>query len=145
MDWRLALTIGIPGALVVAGWFLVHWLNSRRDRVIRRRDARVRGLETAYLRLAKSSNRAKYTDEMMDEFESFVSEIQLYGTPRQVELMGRIVEGFKAGGVVDFDPLLKDLRDELRRELNLEAVNGEIWWLRFGRSEEKQRDALNVD
>ncbi len=140
IDWRLALSIAIPGVIVIAGWFFVHWLNARRDLAARKREARVNGLEAAYLRVAKTSNQPQHTHEMMDEFELFISEIQLYGTQRQVELMGQVVEGFKVpNNRVNFDPLLKSLRDELRRELELEPIAGEVWWLRFGRSEKKQR------
>ncbi|HEV8107174.1 MAG TPA: hypothetical protein VGP97_06585, partial [Burkholderiales bacterium] len=94
IDWKLVATVGIPGALVVAGWFFVHLLNARRDLAQRKREARLKALETAYIRLADSANRP-LTDEILDELELFVSEIQLYGTPRQVELMGKVVEGLK--------------------------------------------------
>ena len=139
IDWRLALTIGIPGILVVAGWFFVHGLNARRDLVQRRREARIRALETAYIRLAKASNRP-LTNELLDDLELFVSEIQLYGTPAQVEMMGRLVEAFKIpNNRVDFDPLLKDLRDGIREELALERLRGPVWWLRLGRKEKTER------
>jgi hypothetical protein len=139
LDWRFAITIGIPAAIVIAGWFLVHRLNGNRDLIQRRRDARVRGLEAAYLRLATASNRAP-SNEIADQLELFVSEIQLYGTPKQINLMGQLVEEFKTPGKpANFDPLLKDLRDSLRHELDLEPVVGEVWWLRLWRPLKKER------
>lgn len=147
VDWRLVATIGIPASVVVAGWFLVHWLNGRRDLAIRKREARLKALEAAYMRLATSSNRP-FTDKSMDDMETFVSELQLYGTPRQIQLMTEIVEGFKKpNNTVSYDAILADLRDTIRKELNLEPVSGAVWWLRLGRgaSEKTAKKPLNPD
>ena len=139
VDWKLVLTIGIPATLAVAGWFLVHRLNSRRDLAQRRREARLKSLETAYLRVANSAQRP-WTDEMMNEIELFVSELQLYGTPRQIELMGQIVEGLKVpNSSVNYSPLLIDLRDTIRAELELEPLGKSLWWFRFNRLRKKER------
>jgi hypothetical protein len=49
--------------------------------------------------------------------------------------MNEIVEGFKRPGErVSWDSLLVSLRDELRRELELEPIEGLAWWLKFPRS-----------
>jgi hypothetical protein len=139
IDWKLVATVGIPGALVVAGWFFVHLLNARRDLAQRKREARLKALETAYIRLADSANRP-LTDEILDELELFVSEIQLYGTPRQVELMGKVVEGLKVpNNPVDFNPLLMEILDSIRRELRLESLKGGVWWFRFNRTKKEER------
>jgi hypothetical protein len=134
VDWRFVATIGIPAILVVVGWFFVHRLNAQRDLLIRRREARLKALEAAYIRIATSSNRPQLTEEMMEKIETFVSEIQLYGTPHQIQLMTKIVEEFKkSNNIVSFDALLADLRDTIRKELKLESVSGPIWWLRLNR------------
>lgn len=99
------------------------------------------------MRVATSSNRP-LTDKLMDDLETFVSELQLYGTPRQIHLMGEIVEGFKKPkNAVPYDAILADLRDTIRGELNLEPVSGSIWWLRFDRSanEKTANMPLNPD
>ena len=133
IDWRLIATVGIPSLVIVAGWFFVHRLNAQRDLAIRRREARLKALEAAYMRLATSSNRP-LNDELKDELEKFVAEIQLYGTPRQIQLMTVLVEEFKKpNNRVSYDEILADLRDAIRKELNLEPVTGAVWWLRIGR------------
>ena len=130
MNWTLVATIGIPSTLVVAGWFFAHWLTARRELATRRREARLKALEAAYMRLATSSNR-ELTNELIDKLETFVSEIQLYGTPKQIALMGEIVETFKIPGAgVPYDPILIDLRNTIRNQLQLEPVAGGVWWLR---------------
>lgn len=130
MNWTLVATIGIPGALVVAGWFLAHWLTARRELAAKRREARLKALEAAFMRIATSSNRP-FSPEIIEKLETFVSEIQLYGTPVQIDLMAQVVEGFKRGEPVSYDAILADLRNTIRKELRLEPVAGFVWWLRL--------------
>lgn len=146
-DWRLFATIGIPAAIVVVGWFFAHWLTARRDLASRKREARLKALEAAYLRIATACNRP-LTDKSKDDLETFVAEIQLYGTPRQIQFMTEIVEGLKKpNNVVSYDAILADLRDTIRQELSLEHVSGAVWWLRLNRgaSEETANKPLNPD
>ena len=131
IDLRLAITLGVPALIAVAGWIVGHWLNARRELKNRRREARLKGLESAYKCLAMAAVR-EWTDEHKAEFERFVAEIQLYGTPRQVDLMIELVEAFnRQAPSISFDPLLEDLRNTLRSELKMEAVKGPVWWYRF--------------
>jgi hypothetical protein len=138
LDWKLILSILIPGVLVILGWFIAHFLTSKREFKARRREARVKGLEAAYMRVASSSNR-EMTEEVMEKLETFVSEIQLYGTPRQVQLTRKLVADYVSKiPLVSFDSILEDLRDSLRKELQLEPVDTldgikGISWLRFAR------------
>lgn len=130
-DPRLALTLGVPALIAVVGWIVGHWLNSMRELKNRRREARLKGLESAYKCLALSAVR-DWTDDHKMEFERFVAEIQLYGSPHQVQLMTKIVDGLnRQEPSVSFDALLEDLRDSLRQELRMEPVRGPIWWYRF--------------
>jgi hypothetical protein len=133
MDWKLFLSIGVPALVVVTGWFLAHWLTARRDLASKKREQRLKALEACYMRIATSSNR-DFTAESMEKLEIFVSEIQLYGTPHQISLMGTMVNSFKAGEKVSYDALLADLRDTIRGQLALERVEGPVWWLRFARN-----------
>lgn len=131
VDLRLALTLGIPALIAVGGWIVGHWLHARRELENRRREARLKGLESAYKCLAMASVR-EWTDEHKAELERFVADIQLYGTPHQVLLMTKLVEAFtRQEPSISFDPLLEDLRDILRSELRMEPVTGHVWWYRF--------------
>ena len=131
IDISLAITLGVPALIAVVGWIVGHWLNSRRELRNRRREARLKGLEAAYKCLAMAAVR-DWTEEHELEFEKFVAEIQLYGTPRQVTLMTNLVEAFnRQDKSISFDPLLEDLRDSLRAELRMEPVKGPVWWYRF--------------
>lgn len=130
-DWKLAFTLGVPALVAAVGWIIGHWLNSRRELSNRRREARLKGLETAYMRIAMFAHR-ELDDTYKAEFEKFVAEIQLYGTPKQIKLMGEIVEAFvRRNPVVSLDAILEDLRNTLRAELRMEAATGPVWWYRF--------------
>lgn len=137
IDWKLAVTLGVPAVIAVVGWLIAHWLNSRRELNNRRREARLKGLELAFIRLA-NFNQREWTDSNQLEFENFVTEIQLYGTPKQIKLMSDIVNAFvRREEKVSLDPLLEDLRNTLRDELRLEKERGPIWWYRFKLPEKK--------
>ena len=140
LDLRTIVSVGIPALVAVIGWFFGHWLNSRREQVTRRREARIKAIEKAYLRLAGSSNRP-LNDDVINDLETFVAELQLYGTPDQLLLMQRLVDQFihpTSDGRVDFDPLLIALRDSLRTELQLERVEGAVWWLRIAKGSPRE-------
>ena len=138
LDWKLIATVGIPTVVIVVGWFFVHWLNARRDLAIRKRETSLKALETAYMRLAISSNRP-LSEKSMDDIETFVSELQLYGTPRQIQLMTEIVEGFKKpNNTISYDAILANLRDTIRKELELEPISGAVWWLRLNRGKKEE-------
>jgi len=131
IDFQLVLSLGVPALIAVLGWITGHRLISKREMTNRRRDARLKGLESAYKCLALAAVR-EWTDEHKSEFERFVAEIQLYGTPHQVDMMTKLVEAFnRHEPSIDFDPLLEDLRDVLRAELRMEPINGPVWWFRF--------------
>jgi hypothetical protein len=135
IDWRLVVTITVPAVVVVLGWFLGHWLNTRRDLKSRKREARLQALEAAYMRLATSSNRSSLTDTQMDDLELFFVELPLFGTPQQIELMKKIASGHEIpGNKIPYDPMLQDLRDTIRKELHLEDVGGPVKVFRFKRS-----------
>jgi hypothetical protein len=132
LDLRLAVSIGVPSLIAVAGWFLAHWLNARREVDAKRREMRLKGLQAAFIELAMFARRTELTEQQKRGFEQFVAEIQLYGTPKQIDLMIELVKGMIAKKpFVVFDPLLVNLRDTLREELRMEKVAVEIWWYRF--------------
>lgn len=85
------------------------------------------------MKLAMASNR-EHSPGVDRDIESFVAEIQLYGNQRLTDLTGELVEKFKAVGWVSYDSLLKELRDQIREELELPQIKGEVWWIRFGKS-----------
>jgi hypothetical protein len=132
MDWK-ALAPATVGALIVAiGWVVSHYLNKSRDIAAEKRKTRIAFLIEAYRRLEYSGNRPLLRDSRhVSDIESALADIQLLGTPTQVDQARNIGLQFSKNGTVKFDPLLHDLRNTLRQELDLEAVDNTLAFFRI--------------
>jgi hypothetical protein len=120
--------LGIAVAVLVAvgGWIA----NGVLTRRAARRQTRVEYLLSAYRRLEAASNRGM-TAEHEAALESAISDIQLLGTPQQVDLAERLAREIAATRAAGTGPLLEDLRATLRRELQLEKAPPRLVWLRM--------------
>lgn len=124
MDWHALVPLGSA----VVGGLVVHLLSRRRDLANKRKEQRVAYLIEAYRRLEECSQQFGISEKR--KLESAVADIQLFGTPRQVDLVQRFASDFAAKGNASLDALLADLRVDLRAELDLEAVPKNIVHLR---------------
>lgn len=125
----------------MGGWYAVHRLSTQRDVANKRRELRVQYLIEAYRRLEFAGNRSLNKESAVD-FERAVADIQLFGTPAQVKLAQEFAIGFAAKKTHPLDPLLTELRQELRRELKLEAVPPLIKYLRITLDDEGNVERL---
>jgi hypothetical protein len=119
----LALTIlsGVAAAAIAA--VLAHRLTSQRDQANRRSDLRIEYLLSAYRALADIAHRelTPATDRVR-AFEQGLADIQLLGSEEQAAMAVRVGHQLAAESRADFDDLLLSLRDDLRQELDLEAI-----------------------
>lgn len=126
----LLLTGLATAALVVLGWRVAHRHEMERDRAAKRTELRVQYLIEAYRRLEYVSNRP-VAPETAPDFEKAIADIQLFGTPTQVQYAQDFAQGFARAGTASLDPLLADLRQDLRKELGLGPVPTRIKFLRM--------------
>jgi hypothetical protein len=119
----------ISTIVIVLGWFIVNQLNSTRDRENKLRDIKIEYLINAYHNLANSSMR-KPSSGYFRQMESAVADIQLFGTPSQISKVHQFLKEFSKDGKASMDPLLDDLRNELRDELNLPRIEENVQWFR---------------
>lgn len=120
------------GFVVVAlGWLVNGWLAGRRDARNKRRELVLTHLVESYRFLTQEFGRRAITPDSIRRFENLMADIQLFGTRKQVELAARISRETCEDGVSPIDPLVEEMRDYLRRELSLDAVEGTTIWLRF--------------
>ncbi len=126
------------GAIVAfIGWIVVHELSAKRDKKNKQRDIRFNYLISAYRTLADSSKR-KPSPEYNRKMESALADIQLFGDEQQIEMANKFMNEYEeksknAKGVtfeISIDPLLKEFRNNLRKELNLFAINENVRWFR---------------
>ncbi|MCC2111649.1 MAG: hypothetical protein KDJ16_06410 [Hyphomicrobiales bacterium] len=134
MDWKLffQLLVTVSVALTV-GW-LGHRFAARRDLLNERRKLRVAYLLEAYKKIENAGNRSD-PDSTWPLLESAIADIQLLGSPAQVELARRFALDMAQHSTASLDPLVNDLRNSLRNELELSKVQQTVTYLRFAGSE----------
>ncbi len=120
----------MAGGAVVIGWKVTHRNEMERSRAAKRRELKVQYLIDAFRKLEYVSNRP-ISPETAPDFEKAIADIQLFGTARQVELAQQFAVGMAESSTHSLDPLLADLRQSLRNELDLECLLDKLKYLRF--------------
>jgi uncharacterized membrane protein YgcG len=100
--------------------FVMQRVQQRRQRENRQETERLKSLVAAYRALAGSFSPA--TVENATQMEEILSEIVLFGSLPQVELAAACVATLKRGESPDFQPLVEELRSDLRRQLGLDPI-----------------------
>ena len=67
-----------------------------------------------------------------------IAELQLFGTKKQIQLTRQLTDDITKGGVFNVDNLLNDLRNQLRRDLDLDFIEDNVRWLRFEKNVVKE-------
>ena len=132
LPWEQLIAACVAAVVAVAGFVATHWLTSRRDLYNEKRRIQINFMIEAYRKLESSSCRGSDRDRYSDQFESAVADVQLLGSPYQVEVARRIAleVGSGSGELVRINDLLNVLRNGLRAELGLLDVGPEIVILR---------------
>lgn len=124
----------LAALIVVIGWFVTNMMTASRETNARRAALRAAYIADAYEKLAMASNR-NITTEHATMMELAVAKIQLYGTPEEIAGLNVFLDGWekeqpdgKPRG--DIDPILKALRDSLRREHKMAPLDGPVRWIR---------------
>jgi hypothetical protein len=125
-----ALLSGLLGAVI--GSALSLFFGLMQDRVARRREKIVSHLIDAYLRLEHQTSRGNSIPDK-DDFEAAFAEIYLFGDQKSVELAKFAADRIEARQATDLKPLLANMRQQLRSELNLERTDHAFFSLRLMR------------
>lgn len=134
MDWTLFAQLLVTVMVALLGGWLGHRFAARRDLLNERRKLRVTYLLEAYRKLEDAGNRDDPARQW-PLFESAIADIQLLGSPKQVELARRFALEMAQNRTALLDPLVNDLRCSLREELELPEVRETVVYLRFGGTE----------
>lgn len=100
--------------------FIVHSLNKKRDLINKKKEMRIKYLITAWQLLESASNRQDAS--LINNLEKAIADIQLFGSLEQIRLSMEFVSYFKTNRTADTSKLLNELRNDLRKELDLDAV-----------------------
>ncbi|MBI3137593.1 MAG: hypothetical protein HYZ15_03305 [Sphingobacteriales bacterium] len=124
MNWQLFLPLLATSVVTMSGWYILHFLARKRDIENKKKELRINYLIEAWRRLERCVNR-KNTDPTHD-IENSIADIQLFGTPKQIELAGRVISNLVKDKNANLDELLEELRQDLRKELFLEKIETKI-------------------
>ena len=122
----ISIIISVSAVIcTICGWFATHRMAQKRDFANKKKEIRISYLVDAYQRIGDTAYREN--NDKLFQLEDAIANIQLFGTKRQVELARKFIAEFEHTNHADITPLLKNLRDDLRNELNLEDLNDERW------------------
>lgn len=111
--------------ITVISWFVAGYINNEQSILQKKREIKVKFLIDAFFKLQNYDNRDKETiadGYIYNKFaENSLNEIQLLGDEEVVKL-GKIFA--LSGGKDGFQPLLIQLRDDLRKELGVSPLPG---------------------
>lgn len=101
------------------------YYDSTKRFINKKKEIRISYLINAFRRIEDASQR-RDNDKLL-QLESAIADIQLFGTKKQVELSRKFAMEFANSRSADAMPLLYNLCDDLRKELNLEALTNTQW------------------
>jgi hypothetical protein len=125
MVWELLIT----SSIIIFGWFIVNLLSSRRDRVNKRLDLKAKYLIEAWYKLDELA--ATEADEVSPDFNKIIANIQLFGSKRQILLINKVIEDISQKQGADLRELMMELRQEIRKDLNMEFIPENVEFIKF--------------
>lgn len=114
------VSLGLAVVLLAVRVFVLQRLFSRRQRENRQQSERLKSMIAAYRALAGSFSPA--LDEHGALIEGAMADLVLFGSVAQVQMAADGVTRTKRGERVDWQPLIDDLRADLRQQLGLEPL-----------------------
>jgi len=143
VNWSLLIPLIVTTIIAVTGWVVGHRLNAERDLHNKRVELRIKYLLEAYRKL-EASVETDVSRENLDVLESAISDIQLLGTPAQVDKVLAWSSQFAKTGTqkdVNLQDLLEDLRQNLRKELGLSDIDKKIRHVKFTLASEANKES----
>lgn len=158
--WRLGakpevLLVALLTAWVtVTGWHVSNYYQGETNRKNKQREARVSYLIEAYRKIETACDRRYSREdrwgndegkkqeaialgaEVKKGIESAIADVQLFGTTEQMQMANKLSEAIGQTGYYDPKDLLSNLREDLRKELDLEPVPREPVGIRHFRVKE---------
>lgn len=147
ISWKILLPLLVTIALAIAGWVVGHSLNAERDLHNKRVELRIKYLLEAYRKL-ESSIEQEVSRENLSVLESAISDVQLLGTPEQVDKVLAWSDQFKGKERqkdVNLQDLLEDLRASLRKELGLRPIDKKITHVKFTLASEAKKEQSETE
>jgi hypothetical protein len=127
-----AAIIGLLAA-IIAG-YLAHLFSARRDRENKRREQITHYLLEAFLLISRSIN-GRVSEDSDTEIQKAIDLIQIFGNNSQIKLAKEFSEELASAGDADVYPLLHEIRNDLRKQLEMPIVTDKMTWITLGLKE----------
>jgi hypothetical protein len=124
------LKIIVTVVLAVIGWITSSYITSKRDRKNKRRAIVTDKMMDAYKVLTHEINERELTNERVEALENLISDLQLIGSPEIVALTKKLAIDAVSNDQFPLDDLINEIRRELRKELDLNSIQGNVLWFR---------------
>ncbi|MBO0243239.1 MULTISPECIES: hypothetical protein [unclassified Vibrio] len=124
----------MPVLVAITGYAIVHILSAMRDSRNKKREIRIRFLSDCYQRLALILSASE--NWSFENLQLVLVDIQLVGTDSQIKKAEQIAQRVPVAfnnpndSSIDLEPLLIDIRNDLRYELSMEKTNSRFIWLK---------------
>ncbi|HCO95504.1 MAG TPA: hypothetical protein DIU00_16410 [Phycisphaerales bacterium] len=129
--WERIFPLLVTAIITLIIYFFGNYLAAKRERANKQRDLRIEYLISAYNKLANASWREpKPESQYFADMETAMADIQLFGTDSQITKANKFMGDFQKKGSASMDKLLRDLRDDLRREMDLSRIDESVQWFR---------------
>jgi len=125
------IQVSITIVIAVLGWVVGYYINTKRDQINRKKEIVIKHLIEVYRLLSEEIANRVFTSENKRLLENILTEIQLFGNLEQISLAKKLSKECEENGIFSIDNLVKDIKNELRKELGLEQNSENIIWLRF--------------
>jgi hypothetical protein len=125
LDFKTFSTI----IVAIFGWWVGHYLSQVKDRKNKKRDIRTEYLKNTYRDLNKlrSYSQTLNIDEVGELLVRILGDIELYGTEAQIDLVRMMANEIpNEGKITSISSLIDNLRDDLRKELLLGKIPGQV-------------------
>lgn len=117
--------------VVILGFVITHYFNSKRDRENKIRELRLVYLIETYRKFLDvwfliENFEEKNKNDLYDKVKSISYDVQLFGTKAQIEKWFNVVGEITPQTPVILKDLLKEFRDTVRKELYFDEVKEEL-------------------
>lgn len=135
--YKCVLAPSLAALVAILGWTVAHYFAQERDRKNRSKVLRNEYLISAYRTLFRVGLDRDVGKNAVD-CENAISDIQLFGSMRQIELAKKYTQDMSSQGTADLTKLVKELRGALRSELNIEKTSDNIHFLKIERLDKNE-------
>src|SRR5687767_7029495 len=118
VNWNIIISTFI----VIIGWGIGYYFTNKHNLQNKRREVITNYLIEAYRNIENACYREVLTEELKRKMESAIADIQLFGSLKQIAAAKTFTETMNKNSRGDPRELLADLRNDLRKELNLDLA-----------------------